>query len=197
MRTGINPIAMKKLIVAFAVIIFAMSQSSCDLLGIGEDKTCGDKKEGNYFRTSHGTGFFTDNTVGQLDRTYYPGGEGFRSTLILEKWVQHVCPDKHVIAKTSISANIDGDFNITSKGYWYFFFEEPIKLYVENDGLSRTWEGNGVIGLKQAYGDSKEGEFTIQATIDFPYQGSFEADTTYIFEKLQNVTLEATYYETK
>jgi hypothetical protein len=188
---------MKKLLLT-TVIVLAFGHSSCDLLGIGEDKVCGDKQEGYFYRTSHGTGFFNDPAVAYtLDRNYTPGGDGYRSTMILEKWVQHVCPDKHVKVKASISANVEGDFNITSKGYWYFFFEEPIELAASNDGLSRTWEGSDEIGLKQAYGDSGEGEFTIQATIDFPYQGSFEADTMYLFDKLQNVTLEAEYYETK
>lgn len=188
---------MKKLLF-FLTILFAIGQSSCDLLGIGEDKTCGDKREGYFYRTSHGTGFFTDGTGDYLlDRYYNAGGEGYRSTLIFEKWVQHVCPDKHVKVKASISADIDGDFNVTSKAYWYFFFEETLPLTVRNDGVSRSWEGNGEIGLKQAYGETGEAEFTIQATIDFPYQGSFEADSTYIFNKLQNVTLEAEYYETK
>lgn len=187
---------MKKLLLT-AFVFLAFSQSSCDLLGIGEDKVCGDNQSGYYFRTSHGTGFFSDNTVGQLDRTYYGGEVGGRSTLIFEKWVQHVCPDKHVQIKANISANIEGDFNVTSKAYWYFFFEQPINLQTSNDGVSRTWEGNDEVGLKQAYEETGEGEFTIQATIDFPYQGSFEADTTYLFNKLQNVTLEAAYYDVK
>ncbi len=188
---------MKKLLF-FAILLLAFSQSACDLLGIGEDKVCGDKQEGYYFRTSHGTGFFTDTqNPSYLDRTYYAGSDGLRSTIILEEWVQHVCPDKYVKVKASISANIDGDFNVTSKGYWYFFFEEPLTLTTGNDGVSRTWEGSGEIGLKQAYGETGEAEFTIQATIDFPYQGSFEADTTYLFNKLQNVTLEAVYYDVK
>lgn len=192
-----NRIAMKKLIF-FLTILFAIGQSSCDLLGIGEDKVCGDKQEGYFYRTSHGTGFFSDPAVDYtLDRYYTSGGEGYRSTVIFEKWVQHVCPDKHVKVKASISANIEGDFNVTSKGYWYFFYEEPLTLTASNDGVSRSWEGSGEIGLKQVYGDSGDGEFTIQATIDFPYQGSFEADTMYLFNKLQNVTLEAVYYDTK
>jgi hypothetical protein len=187
---------MKKLFL-FLVLGFAVSQTSCDLLGLGEDKVCGDKQEGYYFRTSHGTGFFSDNTIGQLDRTYYQGSADIRSQVIFEKWVQHVCPKKHVKFNCSISANVEGDFNVASKGYWYFFFEEPLTLQPSNDGLSRTWTGNGEIGLKQAYGDSGEGEFTLQATIDFPWQGSFEADTMYLFEKLQNITLEAEYYDVK
>ncbi len=188
---------MKKLIFLL-VILFAVSQSSCDLLGIGEDKVCGDKREGYFYRTSHGTGFFADPAVDYtLDRNYTPGGEGYRSTLILEKWVQHVCPDKHVKFKCSVSANVDGDFNVSSKGYWYFFYEEPLTLNIGNDGVSRTWEGNGEIGLKQVYGETGEAEFSVQATIDFPYQGSFEADTMYLFNKLQNVTLEAEYYDVK
>lgn len=189
---------MKKLLF-IAIILLAFGQSSCDLLGIGEDKTCGDKQEGYFYRTSHGTGFFNDPAVEYtLDRNYTPGGDGYRSTVILEKWVQHVCPDKHVKVKANISANIEGDFNVTSKVYWYFFFEVPLKLTTSNDGVSRSWSGgDDNIGLKQAYGESGEGEFTIQATIDFPYQGSFEADTMYLFNKLQNVTLEAEYYEVK
>ncbi|MBK8567826.1 MAG: hypothetical protein IPN76_32030 [Saprospiraceae bacterium] len=193
---------MKKLLLT-AIIVLAFGQSSCDLLGIGEDKVCGDKKEGYYFRTSHGTGFFTDATTqpgagSWLDRTYYQGSDEFRSTIILEKWVQHVCPDKHVKVNASISANIEGDFNVTSKVYWYFFFEVPLTLTASNDGVSRSWSGgDDGIGLKQAYGESGEGEFSIQATIDFPYQGSFEADTMYLFNKLQNVTLEAVYYDVK
>ena len=188
---------MKKLIF-FLTILFAVSQSSCDLRGIGEDKVCGDKQNGYFYRTSHGTGFFTDPAVDYtLDRNYTPGGEGYRSTMILEKWVQHVCPDRHVKFKCSVSANIEGDFNVSSKAYWYFFYEEVLALQASNDGLSRTWEGNGEIGLKQAYGETGEAEFVLQATIDFPYQGSFEADTTYLFDKLQNVTLEADYYDVK
>lgn len=188
---------MKKMIF-LVILLYAVGQSSCDLLGIGEDKKCGDKQNGYYFRTSHGTGFFTDNTVGQLDRTYYMGSPGVNnSTVIFEKWVQHVCPDKHVKIKASISADIDGNFTVSAKGYWYFFYEEPITLNVSNDGVSRQWEGNGEIGLKQAYGDGGEGEFTIQAYIEFPPQGSMEADSTYLFDKLQNVTLEAEYYDVK
>ncbi len=188
---------MKKLIILLLVCL-AFSQSGCDLLGIGEDKVCGDKLEGYYFRTSHGTGFFSDTqNPSYLDRNYSAGSDGIRSTIIFEKWVQHVCPDKHVKVNASISANIEGDFNVKSKGYWYFFFEQPITLTPSNDGVSRTWTGNDEIGLKQAYGETGEAEFSIQATIDFPYQGSFEADTTYLFDKLQNVTLEAVYYDTK
>jgi len=195
---GKNNIAMKKLLFLL-IALFAVSQSSCDLLGIGEDKVCGGKREGYYYRTSHGTGFFTDLAVDYtLDRNYTPGGDGYRSRIILEKWVQHVCPDKHVKVKASISANVEGDFNVTSKAYWYFFFEEQLELTASNDGVSRSWEGaENDIGLKQAYGEAGEGEFSIQATIDFPYQGSFEADTMYLFNKLQNVTLEAVYYDVK
>ena len=71
---GKNLIAMKKLLLT-AIIVFAFGQSSCDLLGIGEDKTCGDKQEGYFYRTSHGTGFFSDPAVAYtLDRNYTPVG---------------------------------------------------------------------------------------------------------------------------
>lgn len=189
---------MKKLILLL-VIGFSISQTSCDLLGLGEDKVCGDSKQGYFYRTSHGTGFFTDDATKDylLERTYQEGSADFHSKVIFEKWVQHVCPDKHVKFKSSISANIEGDFTVSSKAYWYFFFEEPLTLKQSNDGLSRIWEGNGEIGLKQTYGDAGEGEFTLQATIDFPWQGSFLADSMYFFNKMQNVTLEADYYDVK
>ncbi len=195
---GKNIIAMKKLIF-FLTIIFAIGQSSCDLLGIGEDKVCGDKQEGYFYRTADGTGFFTDGSEDSLlNRIYYPGGEGYRSTLILEKWVQHVCPEKHVKAIVSVYADKEGDFNVTSKVYWYLFYEVQLNMKAISFDDVRSWEGNDYeIGLKQAYGDSSEGEFTIQATIDFPYQGSFEADTMYLFNKLGLVEFETDYYDVK
>jgi hypothetical protein len=187
---------MKKLIF-FLTILFTIGQSSCDLLGIGEDKVCGDKKEGYFYRTPHGTGFFTEGDS-LLNRIYYPGGEGYRSTLILEKWVQHVCPKKHVKAIVGVSADKEGDFNVTSKVYWYLFYEVQLNMTARSSNDERTWEGSdNEIGLIQAYGDSGEGEFTIQATIDFPYQGSFEADTMYLFNKLRLVQFEPHYYEVK
>lgn len=180
------------------ILLIGMIINSCSMLGLDDDKTCGDKQEGYYYRTSHGTFFFTDNTIGQLDRTYHMGIPGVSSSVVIfEKWVKSVCPDKHVSLKASISANIEGSFTVSAKAYWYFFFEQPINLKISNDGVSRIWEGNTEIGLKQAYGEKGDGEFSVQAKIEFPAQGGFVEDTTYLFQKLQNVTLEAIYYDTK
>jgi hypothetical protein len=190
---------MKNFIFILFILVFTISQSSCDLLGINEGKTCGDKQDGYYFRTSHGTGFFTDDATKSylLDRYYTPGSLTGRSSVIFEKWVQHVCPDKHVKVDADIGTHVQSDINVTAKAYWYFFYEQPIKLNVSNDGLTRTWKGKDEVGLKQVYGDAGEGEFTIQATLDFPYQGSFEADTAFLFKNLLNVQLSTEFYIVK
>lgn len=193
---------MKNLIFILLTLQFTFIHSSCDLIGLGEGKTCGDKQNNTYWRTVGGTGFFSDKVDGKmvdylLDRYYTQGSANIRSSVIFEKWVQHVCPQKHVKIKVNITALVQSDLNVSSKAYWYFFYEHPITLKISNDGVSRAWDGTSEIGLKQVYGDSGEGEFTIQTTIDFPWQGSFEADSTYLYKNLGNVNLSAEYYDVK
>lgn len=86
---------------------------------------------------------------------------------------------------------------MTAAASWYILWEQSLTLSRSNDGLTRVWKGSDEFGLKQVYGDSGVGEFTLSATLDFPYQGSFEADTAYFFQNVLNVTLEADYRATK
>jgi hypothetical protein len=59
------------------MILAGFCASSCDLLGLNESKTCGDKKNAYHYRTSYGTGFFTDGLPAYvLDRTYSAGAPG-------------------------------------------------------------------------------------------------------------------------
>jgi len=186
---------MKKLLFCLTILL-AFSQGSCDLLGIGDDSPCGAKIDEQFHRTSGGTGYFTEATERfMLDGYYRPATDGDRSSIIFEKWVQHVCPEKHAKISCDISADIAADINVTAKSYWYLLFETPVDLKISSDGSKRYWKGDAEIGLKQVYGDAGEGEYTVQTTIDFPSQGSLEADSTYLFNHLINVKLDAVYYK--
>lgn len=162
------------------------------------EEKCGSEVSLYSYRTSHGTGFFTPVDLPfKLDVNYMGGSTTSKSAVYFYKWQDEVCPQEHIKATFSISADIDGDFTVKATADYFLLFQHPFALSVSNDGVSRHWEAKGDFGIKNAYGDDPKGEFQLTVYIEFPYQGSYEADTTYLFNKLQNVTVEATFKRPK
>ncbi len=178
------------------VVLLIFALSGCDILGIGggESSKCGDRVEGNWW-VEEGrdppdlemdwVGFETPTTSHTMR-----GGQRVVSVFVN---VDGVCPTHHpdfdfyVRVDEDVAESIDARLVVD----WAFLYQKIIEVSTrENIGIDVQLEGNGDVGLKQAF-DPNEAWFFATLEISFPTTGSDESDDAFMERHMEAFGLRA------